>query len=1427
MRSPGRFCNDIWVAAHSFMRTMKSPMSLPELTLNILIINEHPDEIKLISSGLREFFSGCRIEACYSSEEALTFGQRNEWHIILIDQNLRPENGLSILGPLRRHAPNAAIILQTDHSDSQTAVQALQSGADFLLFKNSPGFLTELLFYVQEALEKHDLQMKLDRTFQRHLRVIETLSDILYELDREGRFAYISPGAVALLGYTPEELAGRHYSILLPPLQEGAGRFRLNERRAGSRSVRKLELMLQRKTLRDLSTAAVTVEVTAKGLYDNADRYSGTIGVLRDLSQQREQQDRLAQLESRLRETDRQLALAREAARVSRQLQQPLATLLQDSQRLLNTIQQSKIEQHVETMVAKASQASRLSRRLVQTIHAQPVGMELLALNEILQTVVRSIRHEPKATELLLTSRFAADLPMILGRPDSIEDLARILFAYVRRQASDTTTPLHLVLQTESLTLPDNVAKPGDNTFGSGITLTYTTFTIQDITEDTVSASYRWPDDHRSAEDFLRAHRIVQAHGGSIEIESPIGKGLTVRVRIPAQTDLTASPADRENSESSAPTDLTAGTDVLQAGLSNIVARPHDRRRFTRRLLSLPVELSIGNTPFRGVLRNISDEGALLTVQDLSSPIHLQPAYVAIKTPISFLELHGVVHERLAASAETAFPTVRDLVIIFTILAERDRNVLHSLFDGLQDGSATVTFEALILPSFTTAESNSADAISSGEMSNDRRETVRLAVALPVRLSGLEQKMDRPVDLIMNLSRDGACIEPSDHSEFLAVHQIIRLIPVGPTAHPAGTAPTEESEQPWVGRVVRTSPHRIGMPPRLMPKGEERFRVGVRFEYLSLAQELRLQSVIAPEMFTSQDLAEPIADAPIVTVSHRLRNREGQGIVLCHDSPRQAEATNLPVVLLSPGYGMTQGAYVAFAYFLAGSGLRVLRYDHSHHIGLSDGDPSQTTFTSLEDDLDTVLTYTRKEWPGAPLTLLAPDLLGRIALRRQDWHRMIRRLILINPTLDLRHCLTTLHQRDMLQDHLTGIRFGTGNLLGLPLNIDRFLSDAVAAHYVTVSTLHEDLAHCRTDVVFLTNGMDTPESPIPSAPSALLQDTVNLLGTRGSRVSLPSLLLIAGDVAPKILRASWQRLRQLCCPPDTLPSPPPAVLPTASRAIAVRSRFERDQLRAKYPVGATRERLWTIQTGLTSALDELPAYWQYIDHLYQLSQPLDERCTLLDVGCGLHSFSRLLLLNLSYRLRAQTWHHGRTIRYVGTDFSVPTLRAAQAAMNEAANQMDSLFSGRISAPTPAAQSWVLGRSTEALPFADRSFDRIVANLSLSFAASPLHTLRELVRVLRPGGKLILSAFTPTADLALLYRPHLRERGIDEFTGDVRLTLNYMAQICQALRVGRLHAFEEDTFIARLSQITPVPAKLMRALSGQILLAVAEKLDSSG
>jgi hypothetical protein len=58
-------------------------------------------------------------------------------------------------------------------------------------------------------------------------------------------------------------------------------------------------------------------------------------------------------------------------------------------------------------------------------------------------------------------------------------------------------------------------------------------------------------------------------------------------------------------------------------------------------------------------------------------------------------------------------------------------------------------------------------------------------------------------------------------------------------------------------------------------------------------------------------------------------------------------------------------------------------------------------------------------------------------------------------------------------------------------------------------------------------------------------------------------------------------------------------------------------------------------------------------------------------------------------------------------------------------------------------------------------------------------------------------------------------------------MNRLAQCCKAIRIGQLHAFEEDTLSTRFAQISLTPLRLVRALFGHVLIAAAEKPDSSG
>lgn len=44
---------------------------------------------------------------------------------------------------------------------------------------------------------------------------VNNSSDVIYELDNFGNFVYLSPSITKMLGYTPDELLGKHFKLIV------------------------------------------------------------------------------------------------------------------------------------------------------------------------------------------------------------------------------------------------------------------------------------------------------------------------------------------------------------------------------------------------------------------------------------------------------------------------------------------------------------------------------------------------------------------------------------------------------------------------------------------------------------------------------------------------------------------------------------------------------------------------------------------------------------------------------------------------------------------------------------------------------------------------------------------------------------------------------------------------------------------------------------------------------------------------------------------------------------------------------------------------------------------------------------------------------------------------------------------------------------
>jgi SAM-dependent methyltransferase len=202
------------------------------------------------------------------------------------------------------------------------------------------------------------------------------------------------------------------------------------------------------------------------------------------------------------------------------------------------------------------------------------------------------------------------------------------------------------------------------------------------------------------------------------------------------------------------------------------------------------------------------------------------------------------------------------------------------------------------------------------------------------------------------------------------------------------------------------------------------------------------------------------------------------------------------------------------------------------------------------------------------------------------------------------------------------------------------------------------------------------------------------------------------------------------------------------------------------------------------------------------------------------------MVNQAYRSRQRGWSPERPVHAIGLERSQDSLTQARQSLRALHRELDSDFAGTLTVHPPLTTEWVHADWTQGLPFQDHSLHRIVCNLSLSFVPSPLGTIRELYRMLRPQGRLVLTVLQPDTDLSVLYRRHLHRANQDEFSPQAHIVLHYLGRLREAIRHGLLHTFDRSSLASFLHQAGILTPRILPAFDGHALFAIIEKDKSS-
>lgn len=150
--------------------------------------------------------------------EALRTGT---WDVVTSDHSMPRFSAPEALAAVQRLCPDLPVIIVSGEIDITLAVGLMKAGAREYVQKHD---LARLPLVIERELkdaatEKERQQMAADlRKAENQYRfILENITDVVYTLNREGCFDYISPVAWDFAGYSVEAFSGTHFSRFVHP----------------------------------------------------------------------------------------------------------------------------------------------------------------------------------------------------------------------------------------------------------------------------------------------------------------------------------------------------------------------------------------------------------------------------------------------------------------------------------------------------------------------------------------------------------------------------------------------------------------------------------------------------------------------------------------------------------------------------------------------------------------------------------------------------------------------------------------------------------------------------------------------------------------------------------------------------------------------------------------------------------------------------------------------------------------------------------------------------------------------------------------------------------------------------------------------------------------------------------------------------------
>ncbi len=262
-------------------------------TLRVLHVDDEEDQLIITKRNLKKFDSGLQTIPIKSPKEALQILRKEDFDCVILDYKMPNMDGIELATKMKE-IRSIPIIIYTGHGSEEVASKAFSAGIDDYLRKEfEDSHYIVLAKRIRMDVERYKLKEKLKDSEIKFRGIAERSIDIIYQLDREGNFIYISPAVERIGGYKPEEIIGTSFKKYI-----GIGLFKAIQARM--RTMRGMDIEGLNVELIKKDGSHLPAEINAAPIISNG-KVIGSQGIIRDTTEREKALQDLRESEEKFR----------------------------------------------------------------------------------------------------------------------------------------------------------------------------------------------------------------------------------------------------------------------------------------------------------------------------------------------------------------------------------------------------------------------------------------------------------------------------------------------------------------------------------------------------------------------------------------------------------------------------------------------------------------------------------------------------------------------------------------------------------------------------------------------------------------------------------------------------------------------------------------------------------------------------------------------------------------------------------------------------------------------------------------------------------------------------------------------------------------------------------------------------------------------